>query len=272
MTEIKGLKIHFTNKQKSKIFEDLKDILDTGQLAAGKYVEMFEKNWSDFNNCLYGIAVSNGGSALEILFKSLNIKGKEVIVPTNTFMATYNSALFAGAKPILSDVSSKNMCLDLENIKKNYNSNTAAVCIVHIGGIITNEIEEIKKFCHEKNIYLIEDAAHAHGSTFNDKYAGEFGIGAAYSFFSTKTFTSGEGGMILCNDEDLYKSCISLRDYGKKSQWESVHTAFSGNYRMSNITAAIGNNHISEIGNFLKKRKSIAEFYNENLNTDYEKI
>ena len=270
--DIKGLKIHFTDNQKLKITEDLKDILDTGQLAAGKYVKMFEDNWSKINNCKFGIAVSSGGAALEVLFRSLGLSGKEVILPTNTFIATYTSAMFAGAKPILADVSYKNMCLDLENIKKNFNSNTGAVCVVHIGGIITDEIEKIKNFCDEKNIYLIEDAAHAHGSTFNGKYSGEFGIGAAYSFFSTKTFTSGEGGMVLTNNEDISKKCFSIRDYGKKSQWESVHNIFSGNFRMSNLTAVIGNNHISEIDNFLNKREKIAKMYTENLSDKYEKI
>ena len=270
--EIKGLKIYFTDQQKAKILDEVKDILDSGQLASGKYVQSFEQNWSKLNNCKHGIAVSSGGAALEVLFRSLNLKGKEVIVPTNTFIATYNSAMFAGAKPVLADVSYKDMCLDLENIKKKYNDNTGAVCLVHIGGIISNEIEEIKKFCDEKKIYLIEDAAHAHGSTFNNKHSGEFGIGAAYSFFSTKTFTSGEGGMILTNDKDLSDKCTSFRDYGKKSQWESVHTVFSGNYRMSNLTATVGNNHTSELSDFLSKRDRIANYYTKNLSDKYEKI
>ena len=270
--EIKGLKIHFTDKQKTKILDDVKDILDSGQLAAGKYVQLFEQNWSKMNNCKHGIAVSSGGGALEVLFRSLDLKNKEVIVPTNTFIATYNSAMFAGAKPVLADVSYKNMCLDLENVKKNYNENTGAICLVHIGGIITNEIENIKNFCDEKKIYLIEDAAHAHGSSFNDKHSGEFGVGAAYSFFSTKTFTSGEGGMIVTNNKDLSDKCISMRDYGKKSQWESVHTSISGNFRMSNLTASIGNVHISEEKNFISKREKIADFYTKNLSEKYEKI
>ena len=270
--EIKGLKIHFTEQQKKKIINEVKDILDSGQLAAGKYVQAFEQNWSKLNNCKHGIAVSSGGAALEVLFRSLNLKNKEIIVPTNTFIATFNSAMFAGAKPVLADVSYKDMCLDLKNIKKNYNENTGAVCIVHIGGIISNEIEEIRKFCDEKKIYLIEDAAHAHGSEFNGKHSGEFGIGAAYSFFSTKTFTSGEGGMIVTNSKELSDKCFSIRDYGKKSQWESVHTAFSSNFRMSNLTASVGNSHISEEKEFIKKRETIANFYSANLSDKYEKI
>ena len=121
--EIKGLKIHFTDQQKAKILDEVKDILDSGQLASGKYVQSFEQNWSKLNNCKHGIAVSSGGAALEVLFRSLNLKGKEVIVPTNTFIATYNSAMFAGAKPVLADVSYKNMCLDLEilpNVRARY--------------------------------------------------------------------------------------------------------------------------------------------------------
>ena len=95
--DIKGLKIYFTENQKLKITEDLNDILNTGQLASGKYVETFEK-LDEFNKCKYGIAVSNGGAALEVIFRSLDLKNKEVIMPTNTFIATYNAAMFAGAK------------------------------------------------------------------------------------------------------------------------------------------------------------------------------
>ena len=269
---IQGLKIHFTSEQKAKILSEVRDILDTGQLAAGEYVKSFEENWSKINNCDYGIAVSSGGSALEVLFRALDLKDKEIIVPTNTFIATYNSAKFAGAKPVLADVSYNNMCLDLKNIKKKFNKNTGAVCIVHIGGIITDEIQEIKNFCVENKILLIEDAAHAHGSTYNGIYSGGFGQAAAYSFFSTKTFTSGEGGMILTNNKELNEKCLSFRDYGKKSQWESVHTVFSSNYRMSNLTAVVGNAHISEFDSFLEKRKSIASKYTKNLSDKFEKI
>ena len=108
---------------------------------------------SKINNCKFGIAVSSGGAAIEVLFRSLCLSFKEVILPTNTFIATYTSAMFAGAKPILADVSYKNMCLDLENIKKNFNSNTGAVCVVHIGGIITDEIEKIKIFVMKKILF-----------------------------------------------------------------------------------------------------------------------
>ena len=270
--DVKSLKIYFSTEQKKKILNDVSDILDSGQLAAGEYVEKFEKEWSKVNNCDYGCAVSSGGSALDIVFRALDLEGKEVILPTNTFIATYNSIHFAGAKPILADVSLDNMCLNLENIKKNYNSNTGAVCLVHIGGVITDEIYEIKKFCDENKIYLIEDAAHGHGSSFDGKFPGEFGVAAAYSFFSTKTFTSGEGGMVLTNDKSLDESFRRLRDYGKKSQWESVHTVLSSNFRMSNITASIGLSHISELESFLIKRREIARTYDENLSTKFQKL
>ena len=143
---------------------------------------------------------------------------------------------------------------------------------MHIGGVITDEIYEIKKFCDENKIYLIEDAAHGHGSSFDGKFPGEFGVAAAYSFFSTKTFTSGEGGMVLTNDKSLDESFRRLRDYGKKSQWESVHTVLSSNFRMSNITASVGLSHISELESFLMKRREIAKMYDENLSTKFEKL
>ena len=270
--EVKSLKIFFSNEQKEKISKDIQKILDSGQLAAGEFVESFEKNWSSINKVKHGIGVSSGGAALEVIFKGLNIEGKEVIVPTNTFIATSNAVVVAGAKPILADVSYDDMCLNLENIKKNITEKTAAVCVVHIGGIISKEMEKIQKFCEDNKIYLVEDAAHAHGSDFNGKTSGKFGIAAAYSFFSTKTFTSGEGGMILTDNDDLNLKFRTLRDYGKKSQWESFYVAYSSNYRMSNITAVVGNSSISMFSEFKKKRTQIANYYTENLSKKFEKV
>ena len=272
MPDVKSLKVYFTEKQIEDIIKDMRIVLSSGQLAAGKYVSKFEENWAKKNNCKYGIGVSSGGAALEIIFKSLNIKDKEVIVPTNTFVATSNAVSFAGGKIKFADISKKDMCLDLENIKKNLTEKTKAVCLVHIGGIISSEIEKITKFCEDNKIFLVEDAAHGHGSSFNSKFSGQFGIAAAYSFFSTKTLTSGEGGMILTDDDELDKKFRSLRDYGKKSQWESFYTDLSSNYRMSNVTAIIGEHHSRELDNFLSAREKIASYYTAKLNKKFEKV
>ena len=269
---IPGLKIYFNQKQKEMILKSVEDILDKGQLSAGEYVKSFEEKWSEICNTKFACAVSSGGAALEVIMKSLDLKNKEVIVPSNTFLATSNAVHVAGANPILSDVNLEDMNLDLENIKKNFSEKTKAVCIVHVGGIITKEIEKIKNFCDDNKVYLIEDAAHGHGSTFNSKYAGNFGIAGAYSFTATKTFTSGEGGMIVCNDENLDLKFRKFRDYGKKSQWESFHTVLSSNYRMSNVTAAVGLGHISEYKNFLKRREEIADLYTKELSEKFTKI
>ena len=270
--EVRALKIFFDEEQKKTILENIKKILNTGQLAAGEFVENFEKNWSEINKIKNGVAVSSGGAALEVIFKGLEIEKKDVLVPTNTFIATSNAVTVAGGNPILCDVSKGDMCLDLENIKKNLTENTKAICVVHIGGIISKEIEQIQKFCSDNKIYLVEDAAHGHGSTFNGKYPGSFGCAAAYSFFSTKTFTSGEGGMILTNDDVLASKFKTLRDYGKKSQWESVHVALSSNYRMSDLTAIVGDAHISKFDNFVEARTGIANLYSEKLSDKFERI
>ncbi len=270
--DVKAVKIFFSNEQKEQISKNVRKILDTGQLAAGEFVENFEKKWSSINDVKYGIAVSSGGAALEVIFKSLNIQDKEVIVPTNTFIATSNAVVVGGGKPILADVSYEDMSLDLENIKKNTTEKTAAVCVVHVGGIISKEIEKIQKFCDDNKLHLVEDAAHAHGSDFKGKPSGKFGIAAAYSFFSTKTFTSGEGGMILTDDNDLNLKCRTMRDYGKKSQWESFYVEESSNYRMSNLTAVVGHSSISMFSEFKKKKEEIANYYTENLSKKFEKI
>ena len=269
---IPGLQIYFTENQKKQILNDVKDILDKGQLSAGEYVKKFEDEWSKICETKFSIAVSSGGAALEVIMKGLNLQNKEVIVPSNTFLATSNAVHVAGGTPILADVSLNDMNLNLENIKQNTTEKTKAVCIVHVGGIISKEIEEIAKYCEVNNLYLIEDAAHGHGSSLNNKKPGNFGVAAAYSFTATKTFTSGEGGMIVCNDKDLDLRFRKLRDYGKKSQWESLYTDLSSNYRMSNITASVGISHISEYKNFLKRRTEIAEVYTKKLSNDFKKI
>ena len=137
------LRLNYTKSEKQFILEGVQEILGSGFLTMSKKIRHFEELFAKFVKVKYAVAVNSGTSALEIPLRALNVEGKSIIVPTNTFIATYNSAMFAGAKPVLADVSYKDMCLDLENIKKKYNDNTGAVCLVHIGGIISNEIEEI---------------------------------------------------------------------------------------------------------------------------------
>lgn len=255
------LKVFFDKKMREKILQDLDKVLTSGMVASGPKTEEFEKFWADYCGAKYAIACSNGGSALELIFRYLNVKNKDVLVPTNTFIATVNAIIAAGGNPVFLDADYKTLCINLDEIQRKKTPNTVAVCIVHIGGLMTAELPDIVEYCKKEGLYFVEDAAHAHGSEFQGQRAGKYGIAAAYSFFVTKVVTSGEGGMVVTDNEDLSNFVKTNRDYGKKSQWESIHTAISMNYRMSEIAAIIGLAQARKLDEFIPYRNGIAKKY-----------
>jgi dTDP-4-amino-4,6-dideoxygalactose transaminase len=241
-------------------------------VAQGKKVAELEEFWAGYTKCRHAVACGSGGAALEIIMRALNVKNRDVLVPTNTFIATVNAIIFAGGNPVFLDADPKTMCVNLKEIEDKVTKKTVGVVVVHIGGIIAPQIEEISQWCKKRDLWLVEDGAHAQGSEFNGKKAGNFGIAAAYSFFATKVITSGEGGMVVCNDDNLAQLCRSLRDYGKKSQWESVHAHLSGNCRMSEITAIVGLSQSKRLNEFIKSRAAVAKRYTEGLHDVLELI
>lgn len=266
------LKIVFEEKDRINILNDVERVLTSGMIAAGENVKKFEEFWADYTGCKYAIACSNGGAALELILKAIDVKGKDVLVPTNTFIATVNAIIFAGGNPIFLDTDTRTMGVDLHEIKNKKTDKTVGVIVVHIGGIISQEMEGISRWCRENNVWLVEDAAHAHGSELKGHRAGAFGIAAAYSFFATKVVTSGEGGIIVTDDENIANKCKSLRDYGKISQWVSEHHLISSNYRISEITAILGLSQSKRLDEFIEYRNRIANTYSKYLKNDFELI
>ena len=235
-------------------------------LSMGKYSLEFEKQYAKFIGTKYAVACNSGTSALEIICRSLRIEKKEVIVPSNTFIASVNAILNAGCKPVFADCG-EDMCLDYEGIKKKITNNTKAVMIVHIGGIVSKDILKIKNLCKQRRLYLIEDAAQAHGTSFNAIKAGAFGVAAGFSFFSTKVLTTGEGGMITTNSLALVKKMKSIREFGKKKKgiFTNFHTQIGYNWRMQEVNALMGMAQLKNIKKFVKGRQKIAKFYDNHL-------
>jgi dTDP-4-amino-4,6-dideoxygalactose transaminase len=252
--------INFINSKFNKILNG------KSFLSQSKYAQEFENKFSNFIGTKFGVSCNSGTSALELICRALNIYGKEVILPSNTFMATANAVINAGGKPIFADCDD-DMCLSFHDIKKKINKNTCAVVIVHIGGIISKSIKDIVKFCKKKNIYLIEDAAQAHGSQLYGKKAGSFGIAAAFSFYSTKVMTTGEGGMVTTNSSVLAKKMRSSREFGKKKKgiYVNYHTSMGYNWRMQEVNALMGLRQLNSIKKFILARKKIAKIYDNEL-------
>jgi dTDP-4-amino-4,6-dideoxygalactose transaminase len=262
MKKINGYKLVFNKDLKNKINNDLKQIIDSGNLSNGKYVRRFEEKFKRLHGSKFAVACNSGGGALEILFKSLDIEGKEVLVPTNTFIATYNAIKFAGGIPKLIDTAPDSLNISLETVKKAVTKKTKCITIVHIGAIISDEIIKIAEFCKKKKIYLVEDCAHSVLTKSKGIFAGNFGIAGAFSFFATKSITSGEGGMVTTNNFNLYKKLKLHVSYGmSKSYNDYDYKLFGANFRMNELEAVVGYHHLINYGPYLKKKIKIKKIY-----------
>lgn len=245
-------------KEYKRRFHDLIDqVLDSNFLSEGEMVQSFESDFSDFlGGGVKSVAVCNGGSGLLALLEAANVEGGEVIVPSNTFMATPLAVQRAGGKVIFADCNREDLCLSLSDLKKRITSRTKAAIVVHIGGHIAFEIEEIADFLRDNGIPLIEDCAHAHGASYKGGKAGTYGLGGAYSFYATKTMPLGEGGMIVTQDERIHDFVSKWRNYGK---FEYEVSGF--NARMNEITAALGIVQLERLPKILEWKKRLAEKY-----------
>ena len=265
--KVPATRIFFSEEDIEFITKRFKDILrGNSYLSMSKYGEEFEAKFSAYIGTQYGVACNSGTSALELICRAIGIEGKEVIIPSNTFIATANAVLNAGGTPVFADCNDT-MCLDAEDAIGRITDKTAAIMQVHIGGLVSNSIIELKKVCEERDILLLEDAAQAHGSELNGTKAGAFGIAAGFSFFSTKVMTTGEGGMVTTNDRSLVEKMKSKREFGKvkKGIFTNCHTSIGYNWRMPEISALLGLRQLASIQKFIKRRNEIAQLYNDEL-------
>ena len=251
-------KPYFSNDSKKKATVYFNEIINTGNLIQGKYVKEFEDRVAEYIGTKYAVATNSCTSALEITIKSLNIKNKKILVPSQTFVATANAVILSGNIPVFTDINKDTFCLSLESIKQNVTEDVAAIILVHIGGLITPEYYDIKKFCDENNIVLLEDAAHAFGSKIDGKNAGNLGVAGCFSFFPTKIITTGEGGVITTNSQDLAEAARLYRNHGGDGKNFYYN---SSNYRMTEINASIGLTQLDEIEFFISQRNKIADMY-----------
>ena len=235
--------------------------------GTSSYVVKFENKFKKKFNREYAVAVANGSVALDLALDSLNLSdGDEVILPSFTIVSCLSAVIRAGGKPIFCDVDINNWNTSLENVKKVYTKNTKAVLVVHTYGL-PSEIQEIKDFCIEKELVLIEDTAEAHGLKYNNQYCGTFGDIATFSFYANKHITSGEGGMIITDNEKSYKMFLQSRNLDFNNSRRFVHENMYWNYRMGGLQAALGYSQISNLDKVIKYKKKQGERYLKLLNS-----
>ena len=272
MKNIPATKPFFSTEDIAFITENFKEILSGKSfLSQYKFSSQFEQEFASYTGTDFAVSCNSGTSALELIFRALNVNGKEVILPSNTFIATANAIMNAGGIPVFADCN-KNMCLDYKDTIDKITPETIAICHVHIGGIVSDDALRLAKYCEQNDLYFVEDAAQAHGSINQGKKAGTLGVAAGFSFFSTKVMTTGEGGMITTDNEELVNKMKSMREFGKvkKGIFTNYHTQIGYNWRMPEIAALMGIRQLNAIESFITKRNKIADVYNSILKDSIE--
>lgn len=233
--------------------------------SKGPYIKDFEEAFAQYLNIKHATTVSNGTVALHLALTALGVQeGDEVIVPTFTYVASVNTIKQTGATPIFIDSELDSLQMNIDEVLKKITSKTKAVMAVHLYGMPV-DIVKLQKICKEKKLFLIEDCAESLGTTVNNQHLGTFGDIATFSFFGNKTVTTGEGGMVVCNDDDLMQRAYRLKNQGLSTEREYWHDVLAFNYRMTNITAAIGVAQMEKIENILLMKNKIADQYAHHL-------
>jgi perosamine synthetase len=250
------------NIQKDDIYA-IQEVLKTGWLSMGKQVKTYEEKMVSYLNIKYAVGVNNGTSALDVSLKCLGIKqGDEVIIPALTYIATGNAVLYNNGKPVFVDIDDT-LCIDTSQIEEKITDKTKAIINIDLGGNVSNYIE-LKRISEDFNIPLIVDGAQSLGSMYNRVKCCTHGLINTTSFHIAKILTTVEGGMIFTNDKDIYEMAKSIRNQGESSKY--IHSVLGNNYRMTDITAAIGCSQIYRFDETLKKRKEKVIYYKENIN------
>ena len=258
-------KICFSPSDRETILGRIDECLASGQLTLGKYGQELEAYLAEYLGVAHAVTVNSGTSALEIPLRIFDVADREVILPANTFFATALAALHAGARVRFADIDPETFALDLGHVGQLVSDRTRGIIVVHIGGIIPPRIGELQRFCAERGLFLLEDAAHALGSTLDGRHAGSFGDAAGFSFYPTKIVTSGEGGVLVTNSDEIDAEARLYRDQGKASFTANVHGRMGYNWRMSEPHAVIGLCHCQHLAEFVAERQAIARLYDAGL-------
>lgn len=242
------------------------EAMDTGWISsAGKFVEEFEQGFAHYLGMKHGIAVSNGTAALHVALLAVDIgPDDEVIVPAFTMMSTILAVLYTGATPVFVDCELETYNIDVRKISEKITNRTKAILPVHIYGHAC-EMDEILALAKQHNLHVIEDAAEAHGGEYKGKKCGTMSELSCFSFYGNKIVTTGEGGMVLTNDDALARKCRKLKDLYHSDAKRFIHEQVGYNYRLTNVQAAIGCGEIEHIEDYIAKKQWMAHFYAEHL-------
>ena len=248
------------------------NVMESGMIACGKTVAEFEEKFAEYTGMKYGIATTSGTTALEVALRALGIgTGDKVVTTAYSFIASTNSIVYTGAMPVFADIEENTFDIDIASAEEclKENPDAKALLVVHLFGHTCN-MDAVMDLAKKYNVKVIEDCAQAHGAKWKGKKAGSFGDVATFSFYPTKNMTTGEGGMVLTNNQEVAERARLLINHGMKVRY--THDIIGYNYRMTNIAAAIGCEQLKKLDSFNNARRKNAEYYNIYIKNDLVEI
>jgi dTDP-4-amino-4,6-dideoxygalactose transaminase len=261
MPEIKPFYLDLSEREVEDIQHALGRILKSGQLILGQHTKDFEERFAKFLGKKYAVALNTGTSALEVLLIAHKAAGRRVAVQSNTNFATVAAIIRNGGIPVYMDMTAEYFAPNLDILRHTVERHgVSGVIWVHIGGVVAPDFPNVVDYCRSRGLFLIEDAAHAHGSELHGTKAGAFADGGAFSFFPTKTMTTMEGGMIVTDNKEHATLARSLRNQGKRDgDYGGLHYDLGSSWRISEIAAYIGLVQLSKLNEMLETRARAAK-------------
>lgn len=251
-----GYEVEYVNRA-------LKDNAVSG--VFGEFIERFENEFAAFSGAKYGVACSNGTTALHLMMAAAGVtEGDEVLVSTLTNMATFFAVLYLGARPVPVDIESDTLCMDPADLARKITPRSRAVLVVHLFGHPT-DMDPVNELASRHGLQVFEDCAEAHGATYKGSKVGSLGHAAAFSFYANKVLSTGEGGMVTTDDPQVAKKARSLRALAFGTSNKFMHQDVGFNYRMTNLQAAIGCGQMQVADQLVERRREIARFYDRAL-------
>ncbi len=262
MKIIRSSRPFFPEEDIQKISADISETLQEGMLRKGKNFVAFEKEVAEYLCIKSSVAMDSDSSALETALGYFNVKNREVAVCTNSFVSVPNSVLYAGGKVVFVDIGEDSLSMDPESLLANISKDTCGVIVTHIAGFPNPYLREIMDICRKHDLFLVEDATHAIGATMNGKKLGTFGDAGVFAFTPTKVLTTGEGGMLVTNNNDLAEFAKSYSYYGS-GPGKTNFVNLGRHMMLPEISAIIGRHQLRRAEEFIAYRNKIAGIYDE---------
>ncbi len=257
-------KPHYPADLRKTIAADIESILESGRLMSGPWAKNFEERFAGITERNYAVSLNSCTTALQIALNFAGVSGRGVLVPAGSFITDISAVQFAGGRPVLVDMNPETLALDLGDLARKITPETRAMIWVHLTGAIASDYEAILEFAVRHDLFLIEDASHAHGASIDGRPAGSFGDASCFSFYPTKVLSSGTGGMLTTDNPDIARYAREMRMFGKQEgTGEIIHRG--NDWFLDEIRACVGYHHAGVLGEQVAHRRMIAGRYFEAL-------